>query len=69
MINVSNQIIIREVNGRECKEKNPTLICLSSHKMIGLVVLKFPDSPNTYTVSKRDLTLALENALNANHCE
>lgn len=67
MINVTNEVRIYEVNGAKLDHPEPPFMIISSHIMSEMVVIKFTNETNSYTVSVRDLQSALQNAQNSNH--
>lgn len=67
MIKVSSQVRVVEVNGGKPVPPELDHMTASSHwNMDNLVVLELPNSRNTWTVSRRDLEAAIQNATNSN---
>jgi len=67
MIKVSSKVKIYEVNGSEPVPPELDTMTITSHwNRDALVVLELPNSRNTWTVSRRDLEAAIQNATNSN---
>ena len=67
MISVTSKVKIYEVNGQEPPPPELATLTISSHwNLEAMVVLELPNSRNTWTVSRRDLEAAIQNATNSN---
>jgi hypothetical protein len=65
MIEVTNKVKIYEVNVEKVSSTDNKTITICSHWAdSSLVVIIFPESPNSYALKRSDLETAMQNATN-----